>query len=234
MTRFLLGVALVVLCWTPMATAASVTLDTGTAAWTVSGGGATNATPFTVAGILISVTSNSLNSGTFVSGGSAAGFDGFWTAQLQFFLPSNATGVALNFANLQADDRSVLELNGGIIGSAGIFGPGPGQMTFTDGGSNVAFTFGGNPSSGSASSGFILGGTNTLLAIVNDTGTGISGTLNNSGSFETVFGMTGTVTYTAGESAVPEPSTAWLFLLGSGVLLLASGRQKFGSPASKS
>jgi len=212
----LLGLFAPTVCLLGPVAAATITLDTATAAWTVSGGGATNATPFPD-GSGISITSNTLQSGTFVTGGSAANFDGFWTASLQFFLPSNATNVALNFVNLANDDRGVLELNGTIIGSEGIFGPGAGQMTLVDGGPNNAFTFG--IGSGSANSGFILGGTNTLLAILNDTGTGISGPLNTSHVFQTGFGVTGTVTYNV-PTGVPEPSSNALLLVGGSALLL--------------
>jgi len=169
----------------------------------------------------ISVTSNTFQTGTFVSGSSAANFDGFWTASLSFFLPANATNVVLNFSNLQADDRSVLDLNGTEIGSAGIFGPGIGQMVFTDGGPLVDnVSFGGIPSSGSANSGFSLGASNTLLAIVNDTGTGIGGPINDSHSFETIFALDGTVTYDLPTSGVPEPSSGLLTLIAGSLLLL--------------
>ena len=199
------------------ALAGTIALDTATAPWTVSGGGAVNATPFVIGGAL-SITSNTFNTGTFVTGGRAANFDGFWTASLQFFLPANATNVGLSYTNLQCDDRCVLELNGNIIGSAGIFGPGTGAMTFTDGGSNVPYTFDGSFVSGTASSGFLLGQTNALTVIMNDTADGIFGTLNTSGQFETAFAITGgAVAYTAA-SAVPEPNSG--ILLGSGVLLL--------------
>src|SRR5579859_6116291 len=77
-------------CWFRPVAADTISVDTLTAAWTVSGGGATNATPF-INGSGISVTSNTFQTGTFVSGGSAANFDGFWTARLTFSLPGNAT-----------------------------------------------------------------------------------------------------------------------------------------------
>ena len=219
------GMAVLVLCWARAVPAATITIDTATAAWTVSGGGATNATPFLV-GDGISITSNTFQSGTFVSGGSAANFDGFWTASLSFFLPADATNVILNFSNLQADDRAILELNGNIIGSAGIFGPGTGQMAFTDGGPLVDnVTFGGNPSSGSANSGLILGANNTLLAIVNDTNTGITGPLNDSHSFfETAFVVDGSISFDTPTSPVPEPNNALVSLI-AGSVLLWSGRK---------
>jgi hypothetical protein len=215
-------------CWLRPVVADTITIDTATAAWTVSGGGATNATPFPN-GSGISITSNTFQSGTFVSGGSAANFDGFWTARLRFFLPTDATNVALDFSSLQADDRAIVELNGNTIASVGIFGPGLGQMVFNDGGSlidNVSFA--GIPDSGSANSGFILGATNTLLAIVNDTGSGITGNLNNSHSFETIFAVNGTISYDIPSSQVPEPRLGMFSLIAGSVLLLAHrnlGRQ---------
>ena len=224
----LAAVATLSFCWLRPVVADTITIDTLTAAWTVSGGGATNATPF-INGSGISVTSNTFQTGTFVSGGSAANFDGFWTANLTFFLPSDATNVTLNFSSLQADDRAFVELNGNIIASAGIFGPGTGQMVFTDGGSlidNVSFA--GNPDSGSANSGFILDATNTLLAIVNDTGTGISGNLNDTHSFETIFAINGTISYDVPSSQVPEPRLGMFSLIAGSVFFLAQrklGRQ---------
>jgi hypothetical protein len=224
------GFAALMLCSLRPVAAVTITLDTTTAPWAVSGGGATDATPFVVGGG-ISITSNTFQTGTFISGGSAANFDGFWTASLSFFLPANATNVVLNFSNLQADDRTIFELNGTEIGSAGIFGPGAGQMVFTDGGPLVDnVSFGGIPVSGSANSGFALGASNTLFAIVNDTGTGISGPLNGSHSFETIFVVDGTVTYDIPVSGVPEPSSGVLSLMAGSLLLLS---RKFGTKATE-
>src|SRR2546428_6208180 len=75
----------------------AATLDFSTltpASWTVTAGGAVNATPFPFGGE-ISVTSTETSIGSFVPGGSFASFDGFWTAQYALFLPSGATSISL-------------------------------------------------------------------------------------------------------------------------------------------
>lgn len=207
---------------------ATITLDTATAAWTVSGGGAVHATPFRLDCIgsqdCLSVTSDSFATGTFVPGGSLGNFDGFWTASLNFSLPTDASGITLSYSGLFADDRTVLELNGTVIGSGGLLGPGVGQMVVTDGGPNNNFTFAPSRSSGTVTSGFILGGNNTLLAIVNNTHTGISGTLRPlTGGDGTYFGVSGTVIYA---TAVPEPASVALILLGAAVLAVRGGRRR--------
>ncbi|MGD1089454.1 MAG: hypothetical protein ABR955_12130 [Verrucomicrobiota bacterium] len=79
---------------------------TTTAGWTVTAGGATNATPYPF-GNELSISSTGTGIGSFVSGGSWSAFDGFWTAQFTFFLPANALNVSLNFSGMYADDRVV-------------------------------------------------------------------------------------------------------------------------------
>jgi hypothetical protein len=80
----------------------------------------------------ISFSSDDKEDGTFVAGADAAAFDGAWYADLDFFLPANATNVTLSFNNLTVDDRVVLELNGVIIGDAGFGGTtdSKGRMAF--------------------------------------------------------------------------------------------------------
>ncbi|HEV3333472.1 MAG TPA: hypothetical protein VG096_20955 [Bryobacteraceae bacterium] len=174
------GAAMAVLSLVPVASADMIDGSTGTGAWTVSGAGATNATADVLGSGAISFTSNGRRTGTFVNGASLAAFDGYWTASFTFFLPSTATDVSGSFSNLFADDRVVLFFNGNEIGDGGIGIPASGsvagQMELTDGGGDQPFTFASSDSAGSGSGGFILGGVNTLLAVINNTGSGVTGT----------------------------------------------------------
>ncbi len=201
------------------APAASISIGSGTN-WTVTAGGtgAVNVTPFLISGNTISITSDDSATGTFVTGGTAASFNNYWTAQFSFVLPANASNVVLNFGNLSADDRTVLELNGVIIGSNGLLNPSSGcttgAMVMTNGGSNNPYTFCAGTNTGSVTSGFNIGGSNTLMAIINNTNTGINGNL--AATFAaggpTVFGVTGSVSFTP----TPEPASA--ALAGAGLL----------------
>jgi hypothetical protein len=153
--------------------------------------------------------------------GNGSGYDGFWVASYTFTLPADATGVSLDFSGLNADDRGVLELNGTIIGDAGGAAPGDGYMTLTDGGTNQPFVFGGSSAEeGVVTTGFDLGTTNTLEVIVNNTQTGIYGSLTGGGY--TQAGLTGTLTYST--SATPEPQS-WFLIVGILVLLACVRRR---------
>jgi len=221
--------------------ASAVTLDIGAATssnWTVTGGGAVNAPAYVATGVFgrgqglpgvtltgMSLTSTSDTNGTFAAGGSFSSFDGFWTADYRFVLPANAANIALSFANLYADDRVVLTLNGTPIGATGIIaghnnptgGP-DGGMQFTDGGALQAYTFSGPDGSvsGTATTGFNLGGMNVLEAIANNTNTGIYGPdqpLSAGLHDQTLVALTGSITYT-----VPEPSVTAMLMLGCGLV----------------
>ena len=61
--------------------------------------------------------------GTFVSGGSEAAFDNFWTAHLAYTLPANAVNVSMTFGMPFVDDRAALILDEAIIGANSIGGP---------------------------------------------------------------------------------------------------------------
>ena len=146
----------------------------------------------------------------------------FWTGSEIFALPTGATGVTLNITGFAADDRAVLKLNGNVIDSTGIFGPGLGSFVFTSGGSNDPYTFitGGRPEQAfqpqniNITSGFLTGA-NTLSFIINDTGAGISGGLTNGPAGPTAYNFAGSVSFS---QAVPEPATWALMLLGFGVI----------------
>ena len=96
-------------------------------------------------------------------------FDGFWYADEYFSLPSNASNVTFSFNSLWGNDRTVLELNGTILGDGSYYGDtGTGVMSFPPGPPNVAYTFTGT-TSGTVTSGFVLGGVNDLRLVVNNT-----------------------------------------------------------------
>jgi hypothetical protein len=162
------------------------------------------------------VTSTGNDSGVFVQGGSVANFDGYWTVRYSFSLPANASNVRLSYTHFSVDDRGVLKLNGNIIDSVGlpVNGQYTGSMVFTDGGASQPYTFNGGPvKDGAVTTGFVVGGVNTIEAIINNTGQGVVGPLThlawNDGAG---FGLYATVTY------IPEPSCTALAVLGFGGL----------------
>ena len=110
--------------------------------WLITGAGATAAPAFQD-GNAISITSTGNQSGTFVTGGSLANFNGFWMASNQFSLPANATSTSLTFSGLNFDDRGVLELNGKVIGNTGLGATGTTttEMAFPPGPPDVSYTF---------------------------------------------------------------------------------------------
>ena len=219
----LCGAATVALTLAPAASATTIDFSTSNGAWTVSGAGATDATPFLFPSGAISLSNNGHSSGTFVTGGSAAAFDGFWTASFSFFLPATATDAIGTLVSLTADDRVVLYVNGNLAADGGLgIPPGgsiAGKMEFTDGGGDQPFTFDSSDSSGSGSGGFILGGINTLVAVINNTGSGVTGTTKTfAGDGDgATFRIQGSVTY------APEP-TGISMLLGGCLVALARFR----------
>jgi hypothetical protein len=199
--------------------AEAATFDIGVATsgnWKVSGGGASNVSPyivttkvfpgggapgFTITGI--SVTSTAETNGTFVAGGTIAGFrDGFWIADYKFLLPSNAVNINLSYADLYCDDRVVLTLNGTPIAATGIISAQGtnGDMVFTRGGPTQPYSFSGPDGSvsGTAYAGFNVGSSNLLEAVANNTHTGIYGTnepLSAGVHDQAILGMVGTLSY---------------------------------------
>lgn len=206
-----------------MARAATASIDVSTTignGWTVSGGGATNAQPMFLNGTELSLTSDGTAGGTPAAGFNPAAFDGFWTASYSFTLPAGVTDATLSYNGLTADDRAVLFLNGTRIADVGTTGPGAGTMVLTSGGAETPFTFAQN-TSGTISSGFVAGGTNTLTAVINNTSGGIAGTLAPlAGTNHTDFAITGSISYTPTSgggtntpAAVPLPPAAWTGLV---------------------
>lgn len=195
-----------------------ISIDVSTdssAGWTVTGGGATNATPDILNGTDLSLTSTGDVAGTPIAGFNSTTFTGFWTANLSFNVPAGATDVTFDYTNLSADDRAVLFLNGNQIASVGTNAPGSGSMVLTDGGPSTPVTFAGN-TSGTITTGLNVGGVNTLSAIINNTTGGIAGDdVPLAATNASDFGLSGTVTYTPaastgiGAAAVPVPPAVW-------------------------
>jgi hypothetical protein len=129
-----LGIVFPLIVYSPRSQAATISFSSIASNWLVSGAGASNAVPFQVTVNHLSISSNGMESGMFIAGGSLADFDGFWEASESFFLPLDATDVSLTFSGFSSDDRAVLELNGVVIGDSGNGDPGSGDMTFVNGG----------------------------------------------------------------------------------------------------
>ena len=103
------------------------------------------------------------------------------TAETTFNLPEDATGISLNFSDFTADDRALLLLNNTIIGGMALVNSGNGYMVYTDGGALTPLDFSTlnqNGSmenvSGAVTTGFNIGGANTLEMIINNTDGGKS------------------------------------------------------------
>ena len=184
------------------------------AEWRVSGGGATNETPYEI-GAALSVISGG-DTGTYVAG--MTNFTGFWLADYVFYLPQNASDISLTCSNLYVDDRGLLLLNGSPIAATGIpyFGSlNPGSLVYTDGGAPQPYSSFVGPN-GSVSSvitnGFNIGTTNTLRVIVNNTHAGVYGSdiPVSSGGDGTYMSLSGALSYISPEppSCAPHVATA--------------------------
>jgi len=111
-------------------------------------------------------------------------FDGFWVAYYRFFLPATAAYTRLVYSNYMADDRTVMLLNDNVVSSFGMAPSGSptNQMVLTNGGALLPYSFSEvlsspAPWSRTVTSGFILGKTNVLKFIMNNTGHGVYGPL---------------------------------------------------------
>ena len=117
-----------------------------------------------------------------MTGGSLANFDGFWKATYTFFLPADAVNVQFNFSKFFGDDRAVMILNSNLVSSTGIPSGGNynGSMVFADGNPVQPYTFKSPYGyvSGTVGTGFVPGGINRIVILVNNTGTGVLGTMN--------------------------------------------------------
>lgn len=212
---------------------AQTTVNLGTAGgasrFVITGAGATAATALQV-GNSIALTSNGFRTGTFVTGGSLASFNGFFYADEQFTIPSDATNISLTFSGLAGDDRVVLQLNGTTLGSVGVLGvSGPGFFSFPPGPPDVNYTLTGI-TSGTVNSGFNAGGTNTLRLIVNNTGGG--GAFAHTATFGSDgdgCGATLVAALTYQTPVTPLPPGMWFAF--AGLLLLIGVQALFRRPA---
>ena len=188
------------------------------ASWTVTGAGAVNAPAFQLSADSspnnISLISDGQATGTAAAGGSLGAFDGFFSAENVFFIPTGATDVRLDFDGLFGNDRVVLQLNGIDIGNSTYFGTtGTGLMQFQYNTPDFVYEFD-ETSSDTVTSGFNIGGFNSLRLIVNNHGFIPIDVPTQTFSFpgDAVAARVGaTVTYTA----VPEPSSILALVIGA-------------------
>jgi len=121
--------------------------------------------------------------------------------------------LALTFVSLRGDDRVVLQLNGTDIGNEAVDGVGLGLMNLGAGDSLYSFSPGANV--GIVTTGFNLGGLNLVRLVVNNSGTGRTGSTQTfiSGADATAVGMSGSVSYDQ-LSSTPEPGSISLIVFG--------------------
>jgi IPTL-CTERM motif len=117
------------------------------------------------------VTTVNLSSSTTAIAGSPS----VYTVTQTLVLPAGFTNASLSIANLNIDDRGILQLNGVTVDSAGIFGPGTTTLDLTPSGPTITQSYAANgPRSVIVTTGFVAG-TNSLTILVNDTNNGING-----------------------------------------------------------
>ncbi len=201
----------------------------GASRFLITGAGATAAPAFQVS-TGISLTSTAILTGTFVTGGSLGSFTGLWYADEAFTIPADATNVSLVYSGLVGDDRTVMQLNGTTITSVG--GVSTGGLTvfaFPPSGIDAPYTLTG-VTSGTVTTGFNIGGSNTLWLIVNNTG-GL-GPLAPTATFSGVgdgssVRVTATLYYD--QPVTPLPAGFWFAL--AGLLALIAGHALYRRPA---
>jgi hypothetical protein len=228
-----------------LAKATTLDVSTNTASnWSITGAGATGATAEQY-GTTVSLSTNAPDTGgTYITGGNPADFDGFWVATEQFYLPADATGVSFNFSGLASDDRTVLELNGNILGDYFLGNntytsvlTGPGYMSFSDGTPppETDYTFTGITSGDiTTAADFVFGGENTITLVVNNAD--VAGDPDNHlynltvpyvNSGDQTYGALTTATVSYVETAVPLAPAAWLgLILLGGVAAFAAARSR--------
>ena len=214
----------------PSTVQAEVVVDLGTPGnapdWLITAAGAVDAPSFQ-SNVnrpgTITLLDNSLITGNIVAGGSVGAYNGFWYAENHFDIPVGAQNVQFQFADLWGNDRVVLSLNGVNIGHATFGrGVGDGLMRFEENGEDLPFVFS-EVTSGTVTSGFNIGGRNTLRLTVNNTGINLAAP-----TVPSAFAGDGTVvhlpTATLSFTAIPEPSAAALLFAAAGCVVLRRKR----------
>lgn len=174
----------------------------------------------------ISVSSNGDGSGTlFAPGFDPYNWDGVWMASYTFALPPDAINIRLSIEQIEADDKTVVSLNGQIIPAASYVvsnSQGTGTMNFGPG--ETPFPFNGFTSPVEVQAGFNVGASNVIALYVNNTGS----TNPLAPSIGLIAGVDGTTATFRGTleyvSMVPEASSIALLAIG---LASLAGRRAF-------
>lgn len=219
-------VAILSLLFGPAVCSAETVIDLATPGnasdWLITAAGAVDAPSFQSnvnRSGTITLLDNSLVSGNFVTGASVAQYNGFWYAENSFDIPAGATDVEFSFDGLWANDRVVMFLNGVEIGNATFGGrTGLGLMKFSESGADEPYTFS-EKNNGNITTGFNIGGTNTLRMTINNTGVDLEAP-----TVASAFPNDGTVAHLASATltftAIPEPSSALFATSVSAIALL--------------
>jgi hypothetical protein len=147
-----------------------------------------------------------------------AGSPSVYTLNNDFTLPVGFTNAVLTITELNVDDRGVVLLNGTIVDSGGIFGPGTGSLVLTPGGPSQTFSFNGNGARNLAITTGFVAGLNAFSIVVNDTNNGIFGDPLPGGVNISTARLRATLTYDVSSVApIPEPSSWALMIAGFGL-----------------
>lgn len=153
---------------------------------------------------------------------------GQWFFSSNFTLPEEFKNPTLTITFLEFDDRGAVVLNGRIVDSAGLLGPGLGRLDAPGAyGQDYLYVLGNGARNTVVTEGFQVG-VNRLRMYVNDTGgQGIFG--NTSQFIDLVSGGTirATLNYDLTD-AVPEPAT-WVMMIGGFGLIGAAMRRRVTS-----
>ena len=211
---------LVALALMTVAEAGAVSINIGTAlnasSWTIDSDGFTFTAFQDGSAITVTSTGNRLGSTPL----NLSTWDGVWKATLTFILPAGATNVALNTTAILPDDKLILALNGADFADHMVFDTtGPGTFFRNGASESVTYT---NSQTVSLTSGFILGGVNTLVAYINNTDTADPNAPPSNFQFDaaaTALTLGGAVTFDVPTSGAPEPGVLLLTAAGLAAML---------------